>query len=249
MGNTSNYNFPYPDKTSPKTSPADMKALADAIDARIAVNARILGDDWALYVALREAHRVAFPSTVTNWQVSQPFSPLIGGGAAGAMVMTNSRVVLVPQIIPAGEAIDGVSFVQVTPGVYTSTGYNGVGAYTFDGTTFTRIGSSTTSATIWKATTLASFPFTAQIAASSSDRLLWAACLYQSSAEPTIPAIAGMTLGDSGQKFVQPLGMYELGSIAWGSQTTLPATLTSATAGFNMGFTNVPWLSFYRSYA
>jgi hypothetical protein len=44
MGNTATYAFPYPDKTSPKTAPADIKALADSVDAKVLNGAVMLGN-------------------------------------------------------------------------------------------------------------------------------------------------------------------------------------------------------------
>jgi hypothetical protein len=81
MGNTSNYNFPYPDKTSPKTAPADVKALADAIDAKLFGDVRPW---WSFVRWTTGALGTGADATMTGWDLQESNfaigSPSPGGG-------------------------------------------------------------------------------------------------------------------------------------------------------------------------
>ena len=79
-------------------------------------------DDFALYAALRAA-RIATAPGAQNYLVSWPFNPSTTD-ASTAPPLTNQRIFMLPQLVPPGEAIDGVAWIQQTSGVYTANNNN-----------------------------------------------------------------------------------------------------------------------------
>jgi len=201
-------------------------------------------DDFALYVALREAERASGTGGARNYLVSWPYN-ISTVDATLYPPLSTGRLFMLPQIVPAGQAIDGIQWIQQTPGVYTAVSTNGVAAYTFDGTTFTRIQQGV-NANIWKAAAGTNVQaFAAQVPAFGQDRLVWAAGLWNQSAVTTTPVIAGMTPGGGGDATTLSLGFWAMSSANPG-QANFPATFT--TAAVSVAFTNHPWLAFYRNY-
>lgn len=202
-------------------------------------------DDFALYTALREARR-QLVAVAANYLVSWPFNPSLVDFSV-AVPLTNQRAILVPQLVPAGQAIDGVAWVQQVAGVYTAVNSNQVGAYTFDGATFTRVAVSASNGNLWKpAAGYQVAAFTGQLAAGASDRLLWAAGVWNESAVTTVPTVLGLQAAGGGIGQVSPgLGGFSFQADAPGN-LNLPAT--QAVGGVVVTDTNHHWLAFYRNY-
>lgn len=245
-GQTPIYALRYPQKSDARVSPADIQNLATDVESTIALRG---SHDWSLYKALREAKRAAL-GTTSQYLVSWPWNPAIIDPAYGGVPLVTSRLVLVPQIVPAGEAIDGVCWIQQQAGAYTAVNTNGIAAYTFDGVTFTRIANAT-NANIWKTAigyTVQAFS-TGQINAITTDRLIWAAALWNQSAVPTIPQIAGNQLtGGVANPNAKTLGLgFYAFQIDFPSQTGMPATIAASAS--DLTFTNRYWLAFYRNYS
>lgn len=205
-------------------------------------------DDFALYTALRELRR-ASGFGAGNYLVSWPWN-LSMIDASLYPPLTNQRLMMVPQLVPPGQAIDGVYWVQQVAGVYTAVNTNGVACYSATGAgaviTWTRLAQGT-NANIWKAATGGNVQaFGAQVPASSSWRILWACGLWNQSAVTTVPTIGGDTVGGGGIGAVSP----GLGALAFqvdnGGQINFPASFTSAAV--TAGDTNHHWLAFYRNY-
>jgi len=202
-------------------------------------------DDFALYTALRETRRGTGLFGAANYLVSWPFN-IATVDSSLYPPLTNSRLFMVPQLVPPGEAIDGVAYVQQVSGVYTAVNTNGVAAYTFDGATFTRVAQGT-NANLWKSATGGVVQaFGSQLAASSGWRLLWACGLWNQSAAPTVPTIGGLTVGGGGigaNSF--GLGTYSF-QVDNPGQTNFPASF--AAAAVTASDTNRDWLAFYRNH-
>lgn len=202
-------------------------------------------DDFALYTALRETRR-AGGGGAANYLVSWPFN-ISTIDATLYPPLSNSRLMMVPQLVPPGQAIDGVAYIQQVAGVYTAANTNGVAAYTFDfaSNTWTRLAQGT-NANLWKsATGLVVQAFGAQLAAAATWRLLWACGLWNQSAVTTTPTIGGMTAGGGGIGANSP----GLGPLSFqvdnAGQTNFPASFVG---GVTAGDTNHHWLAFYRNY-
>lgn len=199
-------------------------------------------DGFALYTALREARR-ASGAGASNYLVSWPYDPSILDAAA-SNPLTTQRLFLCPQLVPAGQSFDGVAWVQTVQGNYTPTNSNQVAAYTFDGTTFTRVGQSPSVNTLWAAAAGYQVQaFNTPVVASGVDRLIWAAGLWNRSAVVTIPQLAGPSNFAGAHDL--GLGTYQL-QIDLAGQLNMPATFLAAAA--TLGFTNHNWLAFYRNY-
>lgn len=200
-------------------------------------------DNFALYSALRAARMATAPGA-QNYLVSWPFDISNVDGSLFPP-LTNSRLMAVPQLVPPGQAIDGVMFVQGTAGVYTAANSNQVGAYSFDGTTFTRVGVSASNGNLWKgAAGLVATPFNVQVPAAGGWRLLWAAAVWNQSAVTTTPTIGGVTVGGGGIGANSPgLGPFAF-QVDQAGNNNLPATFAGVTAGD----TNHEWLAFYRNH-
>ena len=203
-------------------------------------------EDFALYSALREARRAAL-GTAANYLVSWPYNPSTLDAAANTVTLTSGRLFLCPQLVRAGEAIDGVTWIQTTPGNYTPNNSNQVAAYTFDGTTFTRVALSTSAGTMWQAAAgqqVQAFTSSGQLAAFGSDTIVWAAGLLNYSAFVTRPAIVGP--GPPAAATGLGLGVYAL-EVDIASTVNAPASFLASAATYT--FVNHPWLAFYRNYA
>jgi hypothetical protein len=205
-------------------------------------------DDFALYQALAQTRQIQQPGA-QNYLVSWPYNPATID-ASLAVGLTNGRLCMVPQLVPAGQAIDGVAFIQQVSGVYTPNQTNGVAAYSFDGTTFTRVAQGT-SPTIWQQAVGAHVQaFGAQLPAVSAWRILWAACLYNSSAQTTAPQLgASMAVGGGGMG-ANSIGLtfYSFQVDYSAAQSAFPAS-TVAVGNITATDANRQWLAFYRNHA
>jgi len=199
-------------------------------------------DGFSLYTALRDAKRSLVGGG--NMLVSWPWDVRLETNTTGTILLSNQRVMLVPQLVKGGLQIDGVAWVQTTAGVYTANNNNKIGAYTYDGTTFTRVAQCANDGTLWKgaaAYTVKAFttPYTP-----SQDMLLWAAGIWNQSAVVTQPQIGGHGATDAGAKNLG-LGNFALHNAAPGL-TDLSATI--ANAALDTSTVNAYWLAFYHAY-
>lgn len=245
------YNLRYPEKTDPRISPLDIQHLAE--DAEAMSVQRGFSDGFPLYKKLREARRAAL-GTATNYLISWPFNPSVID-PANSVALINSRMILVPQLVPAGDPVDGVAFLVQQQGNFNTVGTkeNRVGAYTFDGTTFTRVAASSHNPSLWQqANGFRVEAFSAQLAAASVDRLLWAAAVYNNNGtQTTPPQIFSLQVG--GGNTAVPNAKI-LGLTTFGLQVDHPTVTGVMPATFGAGaldltFTNRYWLAFYRNYA
>jgi hypothetical protein len=138
MGNTANYVFPYPDKTSPKTAPADMKTLADAIDAHLLQRLRGPGPSISspLYKKILEQAGVKTPALLAEtipWELAL-LSCNAKGTPAGTQA-TNQRLALQAVYLEKGQIIDGMQ--KYCLSAYTSFVHMTLSLWTYNGTTFT----------------------------------------------------------------------------------------------------------------
>jgi len=202
-------------------------------------------DDFALYTALRETRR-AGGGAAANYLVSWPWNPSIID-ASLAPPMVNQRLMLVPQLVPPGQAIDGVGFIQQVAGAYTANNTNGVAAYTFDfaSNTWTRVAQGT-NANLWKSGVGFNVQaFGVQLAAAATWRLVWAAGLWNQSAVVTTPVLGGMSVAGGGIGANSPgLGPLSF-QVDLAGSANFPASFVG---GVTAGDTNHYWLAFYRNY-
>jgi len=90
MGNTATYAFPYPDKTNPRTAPADLKALADAIDAELANRPW-----WAFARWTTGTIGTAADVVMTGWDVTELNFSIGSPSPAGGIVVPKAGMYLV----------------------------------------------------------------------------------------------------------------------------------------------------------
>ena len=89
----------------------------------------------------------ALGSTIKSTTVGVDVSKI-----AAAAAINNNTVYYMVTWIPNDTTLTGVSWYQTVQGVYTASGYNGVGLYSYSGGTWTLVASSTDDGNIWKAT-------------------------------------------------------------------------------------------------
>lgn len=162
------------------------------------------------------------------------------------VALTNQRLTLIPQLVKGGVPIDGVAWIQSVPGVYTANNNNKIGAYTFDGTTFTRVAQCADTPALWKgANGFQSQPFTTQYIP-ASDMLLWAAQIYCSSAVTTGPTVSGVSnVSATAVRNLGLLGGFCFQSDNSGSTDLGASFLRTAVVSSN----NIhPWFAFYHQY-
>lgn len=140
--------------------------------------------------------------------------------------------------VPKATTLTGIKIWLPTSGVYTSTGYNGVGLYTINTGTglLTQVAASTTSATVWAsaaAPATLSIPFSSTYAA--TEGVYYVAMLYQSSGQTTAPALYRLSSTTSLNAYDFANSMKVVGLQT--GQTTLPSTqASSGLAAQNISF-------------
>jgi len=206
-------------------------------------------DGFSLYVALRTLS--LSQGGTGNMLVSWPFDPRMSSGNDGPHNMTSTRIMLRPQLVKGGLQIDGVCWIQVTPGNYTPVNSNQIGAYTYDGTQMTRVATTASLGTLWQAGAgFAVRAFTTPYIP-PTDMVLWAAGLYNASAAVTVPQILSHQVQNVAAKNLglqsggTPGDTMAVDGPAAGS-ANLPATI--ADANLDNTNTNLHWLAFYHAY-
>lgn len=202
-------------------------------------------DGFSLYAALRDLGNTQGGSG--DKLVSWPYDPRLP--QAGELInMVDQRLMLMPQLVKGGLPITGVAWVQPTAGVYTANNNNKIGAYTYDGTQFTRVAQCASDGTLWKSTGYQTKPFTAAYTP-ASDMLLWAAGIWCQSAIVTTPQIVCINSQDQGAKNLGLTGGGTPGDamqVGVAGATDLSATILDA--ALNTSFQNEYWLAFYHTY-
>jgi len=117
------------------------------------------------------------------------------GGILGGsgITMANQSLLGVAVQVPQQTTITGIKWYRTnTPGVYTSTNYNGVGLYSYSGGTLTLVASSSNDGTIWSSSYAGNNTFVTksfQTSYNASPGIYFAVALYCSSAQTTAPII------------------------------------------------------------
>jgi hypothetical protein len=201
-------------------------------------------DEFGLYFALKNI--VTSKPFGGALAVSMPWAPWVtDASTTGNMV--NGRLMLTPQLVKGGLQIDGVCWGQQTNGNYTANQSNQIGAYTYDGTNFTRVGASASDGTLWQSGAGFRYQNFAAPYIPPSDMVLWAAGVYNSSAAVTIPQITdhnqlsgldnmNLQLGGAGY-IMNPCVL---------ASANLPASI--ANASINTTTTALFWLAFAHVY-
>ena len=109
---------------------------------------------------------------------------------AAAQAINANTVYYMVTWIPNDTTLTGVSWYQTVQGVYTASGYNGVGLYSYSGGTWTLVASSTDDGEIWKATAN-TYPTKAFSSTYRATRGVYAIAInYNRSIVTTAPTIA-----------------------------------------------------------
>jgi len=152
------------------------KTVPGAIN-ELLTNSGIVGNEKAIY-ALGGNVKITLPIGSSAW------------GTTSADLVSQT-IYWIAYYLPETRTITGAKWLQQTAGSYTANNYNGIGLYSFSGTTFTRITLTNDDGNIWKASSFTVGTKAFPVPQVLTSGVYYLAFMYSTSAPTTAPTIYG----------------------------------------------------------